>query len=63
MTHIDRSGADESLGDLERLLAVIGLRDQKFVGIDAELLGVDRIERVFRHRRTRPGRPPFAPRR
>ena len=35
------------LGDLERLLAGVGLRDQQLVGVDAELLGVDGIERVL----------------
>ena len=45
--HVDRAGADERIGDLERLLAGIGLRDQKVVDIDAELAGIDRIERVL----------------
>ena len=33
--------------DFERLLAGVGLRDQQVVDIDAELAGIDRIERVF----------------
>ena len=45
--HVDGAGADQGFGDFERLLAVIGLRDQQIVDIDAELLGVDGIEGVF----------------
>ena len=41
------SGADEHLDDLERLLAVVGLRDEQVVEIDAELLRVLRVERVL----------------
>ena len=40
-------GAHQRLGDLERLLAGVGLGDQELVDVDAELLGVDRVERVL----------------
>ena len=43
----DRAGADEGLGDLERLLAGVGLGDQELVDVDAELLGVGRVEGVL----------------
>src|SRR6266436_4827806 len=42
-----RTGADERVGDLERLLARIGLRYQQIFDIDAELAGVARIERML----------------
>ena len=45
--HIDAVRADDHLDDLERLLAVVGLRDEEVVEIDAELLGVGGVERVF----------------
>ena len=44
---VDRVRADQRLGDLERLLAGVGLRDQQLVDVDAELLGVDGVERVL----------------
>ena len=44
---VDAARADEHLDDLERLLAVVGLRDQQVVEIDAELLRVRRVERVL----------------
>ena len=44
---VDGAGAHERLGDLERLLAGVGLRNQQVVDIDAELLGVIGIERVL----------------
>ena len=34
--------------DLERLLARVGLGDQEIVQVDAELAGIDRIERMLR---------------
>ena len=46
--HVDRAGAHQRVGDLQRLLAGIGLRDQQVVDIDAELAGIDRIERMLR---------------
>ncbi len=44
---VDAAGADEDLDDLERLLAVVGLRHQQVVDVDAELPGVLRVERVL----------------
>jgi len=40
-------GADQDLDDLERLLAVIGLRHQQVLQIHAQLLRVGRVERVL----------------
>ena len=40
-------GADEHFDDFERLFAVVGLRDEQVVEIDAELLRVGRVERVL----------------
>ena len=45
--NVDRAGAHQRIGDFERLLAGIRLRDQKVFEIDAELAGIDRIERMF----------------
>jgi hypothetical protein len=45
--HVDRAGAHQRVADFQRLLAGVGLRDQEFVDVDAELSGIDRIERVF----------------
>ena len=45
--HVEGAAADEHLGDLERLLAVVGLRDQQLVDVDADRLGVDRVHRVL----------------
>src|SRR5262249_42321477 len=45
--HIDAARSDEDLDDFESLLAVVGLRDEQVVQIDAQLLGVDGIERVL----------------
>src|SRR6266481_2118147 len=42
-----RTGADERVGDLERLLARIGLGDQQIVDIDPELAGIARVERML----------------
>ena len=44
---VDGVGAHQGLGDLERLLAGVGLGDQQLVGVDAEVLRVDGIERVL----------------
>ncbi len=41
------AGADEHVGDLQRLLPGIGLGHQQRVGVDAERLGVLRVERVL----------------
>ena len=45
--HVDGARAHQRVGDLERLLAGVGLRNQEIVEIDAELAGIDRIERMF----------------
>ena len=44
---VDRAGAHEHVGDLERLLPRVGLRDEERVDVDAELLGVLGVERVL----------------
>ena len=44
---VDRARAHQHVGDFERLLARVGLRDEQIVDIDAELLGIRRIERVL----------------
>ncbi len=44
---VDGAGADEGFDDLEGLLAVVGLRDEEVVDVDAKLLGVGGIERVL----------------
>jgi hypothetical protein len=45
--HVDRARAHQRVGDLERLLAGVGLGDQQIVQVDAELAGIDRVERVL----------------
>ena len=35
---VERAGADQHVGDLERLLTGVGLGDQQRVGVDAEAL-------------------------
>ena len=40
-------GAHEHVGDLERLLAGVGLRDEQLVDVDPDCLGVDGIHRVL----------------
>ena len=45
--HVDGAGAHQRVGDLQRLLAGVGLGNQQVVEIDAELAGIDRVERVF----------------
>ena len=44
---VDGTGAHQHVGDLKRLLAVVRLRDQEVVDLDAQLAGVLRIERVL----------------
>ena len=44
---VDRAGAHEHVGDLERLLTRVGLRHEQRVDVDAELLGVLGVERVL----------------
>jgi len=45
--HVNGARADQSLGDLQRLLAVIGLGDEQVVHIHAEFFGVSGIKRVL----------------
>ena len=45
--HVDRVGADQRVDDFQRLLARIGLRHDQFVDVDAQLLGIDGVERMF----------------
>ena len=45
--HVDRGGGDQAIGDLQRLLAVVGLGDQQLVGVDADRPRVDRVDRVL----------------
>ena len=45
--HVDGAGAHQRVGDLERLLAGVGLGDQEVVDVDAQLLGVAGVERVL----------------
>ena len=44
---IDGAGTDEGLGDVEGLLARIGLGNEEGFDIDTELAGIDRVEGVF----------------
>ena len=44
---VEGAGADQHVGDLERLLTGVGLGDQQRVGVDAEGLGVVGVERVL----------------
>jgi len=45
---VNRAGAHQGVADFQRLpLAGVGLRDQELIDIDAELSGIDRIERVL----------------
>jgi recombination protein RecA len=44
---VERAGADQHVGDLERLLPGVGLGDQERVGVDPEGLGVLGVERVL----------------
>src|SRR4051812_26310678 len=44
---VDGARADEHVGDLERLLAVVGLGDQQLVDVHPDLLGVQRVHGVL----------------
>src|SRR5439155_3759846 len=44
---VERARADEQLGDLEGLLARVGLRHQELVDVHADPAGVLRIDRVL----------------
>jgi hypothetical protein len=45
--HVDGVAAHQHLGDFQRLLAVVGLRDQEVIDVDAELSRVLGVERVL----------------
>ena len=45
--HVERAGADEHVGDLERLLAGVGLGDVEVVDVHTDGRGVDRVHRVL----------------
>ena len=45
--HVDRPRAHQRVSDLKRLLACVGLRDQKIIDIHAELAGVNHIQRML----------------
>jgi hypothetical protein len=45
--HVHGVRAHQRLGDLQRLLARVGLGNQELVGVDAQVLGVDGIEGVL----------------
>ena len=45
--NVDRAGAHERLGDLERLLAGIGLGDEHILDLHAKRAGIGDVERVL----------------
>jgi hypothetical protein len=45
--HVHRARADQQVGDLERLLAVVGLRDEQLVHVHADALGVGGVHGVL----------------
>ena len=45
--HVQRAAADQHLGDLKRLLAVVGLRQQQLVDVDADSLRVGGVHGVL----------------
>ena len=45
---VHAAGANQRFSDFERLLAVVGLRDQQVIHVHAELPRIDRIKRVLR---------------
>ena len=44
---VDRARADQGLHDLQCLLSVVGLRHPELIGVDAQTLGVDRVQGVL----------------
>ena len=44
---VEGAGADQHVGDLERLLPRVRLRDEQLVNVDADRPGVDRVEGVL----------------
>ena len=56
--HVNRAGTDQRFGDFQRLLARIRLRNQQVVDINAQFLGIPRIQRVLGiHKRRQPAVP------
>ncbi len=60
---VERVRADKRLADAQRFLAGAGLGDEQLVHVDAELAGIERVERVLdvderrqRRRASAPGR-------
>ena len=45
--HVDGTGVDELLGDVESLFSVVGLREPEVVDIHAKFLGVETVEGVL----------------
>ena len=45
--HVDRARTHQGVGDLERLLASVGLGNQEVVEVDAEFARIDGVERMF----------------
>ena len=45
--HVERPGADQHVGDLQGLLAGVGLGDEQLVDVHADGLGVDRVHGVL----------------
>ncbi len=45
--HVDRTGSDQHLRDLERLLAVVWLRDEEVLRVHSELLSVVGVQGVL----------------
>ena len=45
--HVERTRADQHVGDLERLLARVGLGDEQLVDVDPDGPGVDRVHGVL----------------
>ena len=56
---IDGAGPDHGLGDLQGLLAAVGLGDIEVVDIHADILGIDGIQRVLRVDEARDTAPPL----
>jgi hypothetical protein len=45
--NVNGAGANESIGDFQRLLAGVGLADEEVVHIDSELAGIDRVKSML----------------
>ena len=45
--HVERTRADQHVGDLERLLPSVGLGDQQLVDVDSDRFGVHGIHRML----------------